>query len=74
MPDKDADLVEHFAAPAVDTRFADRPTAAVEAAKQSIFDTLGVSLAASGLEPSSTPYGIPFLPETESDARAGRAL
>ena len=39
----------HFAAT---TRFENLPTASVEAAKKSLLDTLGVTLAASGMEPA----------------------
>ena len=51
MADPDADLVHHFADLAVDTRLSHLPTDAVEAAKKTILDTLGVTLAAGGLEP-----------------------
>ena len=51
MADPDADLVYHFADLAVDTKFSRLPTNAVEAAKKTILDTLGVTLAAGGLEP-----------------------
>ncbi len=46
------DLGRHFADLAFDATFTDLPPAAVDAAKKTILDTLGVSLAASGLEQS----------------------
>lgn len=46
------DLVHDFAEHAAGTRYEDLPFAATEAAKKSIIDTLGVAIAASGLEPS----------------------
>src|SRR4051794_21163417 len=52
LPDHQADLVEHFASLAAETSFSDLPVEAVEAAQQSIYDTLGVSLGARGLERS----------------------
>ena len=50
MPNQAADLVEHFATLASEVKFSDLPAEAVEAAKQTLLDTLGVSLGASGLE------------------------
>jgi 2-methylcitrate dehydratase PrpD len=46
------DLVHRFAEAAVATRYADLPSAAADAAKKSVLDTLGVILAASGREPA----------------------
>jgi 2-methylcitrate dehydratase PrpD len=46
------DIVHHFADHAASMSFDALPAAAVEAAKKSILDTLGVILAASGLEPA----------------------
>ena len=46
------DLVNDFANVFARTRYADLPPAAVDAAKKSILDTLGVILAASGVEPA----------------------
>src|SRR3954452_21052210 len=48
----DADLSEHFAECASATRFEDLPADAVEGAKKSVLDTIGVILAASGTEPA----------------------
>jgi 2-methylcitrate dehydratase PrpD len=48
----DADLCHAFARHVAETRFEHLPPAAVEAAKQAILDTLGVTLAASGMEPA----------------------
>ena len=50
-----ADLSQELAEFAANTRFADLPPAAVEAAKQSVLDTIGVMLAASGMEPAVRP-------------------
>jgi 2-methylcitrate dehydratase PrpD len=50
LPDRD--LVHILADHATTSRYADIPVEAREAAKKSILDTLGVSLAASGLEPA----------------------
>ena len=47
------DLVHILADHAAASRYADIPVEAREAAKKSILDTLGVSLAASGLEPAA---------------------
>jgi 2-methylcitrate dehydratase PrpD len=47
------DLVHIFAEYAVGLRYEDLPVQAREAAKKSILDTLGVCLAASGLEPAA---------------------
>jgi 2-methylcitrate dehydratase PrpD len=46
------DIVHHFARFMAGLRFEDLPPAAVEAAKKSLLDTLGVSLAATGMEPA----------------------
>ncbi|QDL38611.1 MmgE/PrpD family protein [Rhodoferax sediminis] len=46
------DLSSDFAHFAAETRYEDLPAAAVEGAKKSILDTLGVILAASGVEPA----------------------
>src|SRR6516225_7620723 len=51
LPDRD--LVHILADHAAASRYADIPVEAREAAKKSILDTLGVSLAASGLEPAA---------------------
>ncbi|NEI82246.1 MmgE/PrpD family protein, partial [Rhizobium ruizarguesonis] len=50
-----ADLSQELAEFAANTRFADLPPAAVEAAKKSVLDTIGVMLAASGMEPAVRP-------------------
>lgn len=52
MPALASDLVEHFACFVFETNYAKTPPAAIEAAKKSILDTLGVILAASGTEPA----------------------
>ena len=52
MPDDEADIVHHLAAAAVGADYATLSVDAVEAAKKSILDTLGVILAASGVEPA----------------------
>jgi 2-methylcitrate dehydratase PrpD len=52
MPAVQADVVHHFAAAVENTDYARLPVEAVEAVKKSILDTLGVSLAASGVEPA----------------------
>ena len=49
------DLVHHFGRFAAAVQFDDLPIEAVEAAKKSILDTLGVIMAASGLEPAARP-------------------
>jgi len=49
------DLSRELAEFAVNTKFADLPLAAVEAAKKSVLDTMGVMLAASGMEPAVRP-------------------
>ena len=49
------DLSQQLAEFAANTKFADLPLAAVEAAKKSVLDTIGVMLAASGMEPAVTP-------------------
>ena len=46
------DLCHHFADFAANTRYEDLPDDAIEAAKKTILDTLGVTLAASGMEPA----------------------
>ncbi len=50
-----ADLSHELARFAATTKFSDLPQDAVEAAKKSILDTLGVMLAASGVEPAVRP-------------------
>ncbi|MEU6354692.1 MmgE/PrpD family protein [Streptomyces sp. NPDC047072] len=52
MPLPTADLVHHLADAVVGARYAQLPADAVEAAKKSILDTLGVILAAGGTEPA----------------------
>ena len=52
MTPSDVDVVGHFADHAAATTYDTLPPAAAEAAKMSIFDTLGVILAASGVEPA----------------------
>ncbi|MFN8682371.1 MmgE/PrpD family protein [Paracoccus sp. P2] len=52
---EDRDISHAFARFAAETRFADLPAGAVEAAKKSILDTLGVMLGASGMEPAVRP-------------------
>ena len=52
MRDSADDLVVHFGGAAARATFAGLPAAAVDAAKKSVLDTLGVVLAASGLEPA----------------------
>jgi 2-methylcitrate dehydratase PrpD len=47
------DLVQHFGSFAAAVQFDDLPVEAVEAAKKSILDTIGVILAASQLEPAA---------------------
>ena len=54
MKANDADLVHHFGELAANTEYAQLPGDAVEAAKKSILDTLGVSLAGSGWHRRST--------------------
>lgn len=49
------DISQDLAAFAAHARFEDLPAGAVEAAKKSILDTLGVMLAASGMEPAIQP-------------------
>ena len=49
---KPADISHDFAAFVAGTTYADLPAEAVEGAKKSILDTLGVILAASGVEPA----------------------
>jgi len=52
MTPSDVDVVDHFADHAAATTYDTLPPAAAKAAKMSIFDTLGVILAASGVEPA----------------------
>ena len=52
LPSGHADVVEHFAHLAANTDYEQLPPAAVDAAKKSVLDTLGVILAASGAEPA----------------------
>src|SRR5690348_5081414 len=52
MLDTTDDLACHFANLTVSTRYSDLSAEAVDAAKKTVLDTLGVSLAASGLEAS----------------------
>jgi len=52
MPASDVDLVGHLADHVAATAYERLPPVAVEAAKKSILDTLGVILAASGVEPA----------------------
>ncbi|NVO25431.1 MmgE/PrpD family protein [Donghicola mangrovi] len=49
------DISHRLAAFAAETRFEDLPQAAVEAAKKSLMDTIGVMLGASGVEPAVQP-------------------
>jgi 2-methylcitrate dehydratase PrpD len=46
------DLCHHFARFVADTRYEDLPEDAIDGAKKTILDTLGVTLAASGMEPA----------------------
>jgi len=46
------DIVQHFADFAANTQYDSLPAEAVDAAKKSVLDTLGVILAASGMEPA----------------------
>jgi 2-methylcitrate dehydratase PrpD len=48
----DLDICHHFAKFVAETRYEDLPADAIEAAKKTILDTLGVTLAASGMEPA----------------------
>src|SRR3954464_12375343 len=52
MPASDVDLVGHLADHVAATAYERLPPVAVEAAKKSMLDTLGVILAASGVEPA----------------------
>ena len=52
MSDAHADVVHHFAGFAAGARYDALPGPAIDAAKKSVLDTLGVVLAASGLEPA----------------------
>jgi 2-methylcitrate dehydratase PrpD len=47
-----SDLTREFASFVADTEYADLPASAVEGAKKSVLDTIGVILAASGVEPA----------------------
>jgi 2-methylcitrate dehydratase PrpD len=49
------DLSQDLGSFAATTRYRDLPPAAIEAAKKSVLDTLGVILAASGMEPAVRP-------------------
>jgi len=49
---KPIDLCDEFAAAVAQTRYENLPPAAVDAARKSVLDTLGVTLAASGMEPA----------------------
>ncbi|MFJ5698656.1 MmgE/PrpD family protein [Arthrobacter sp. NPDC093139] len=49
------DISHNFAEFAANTRFSDLPPLAVEAAKKSVLDTIGVMLGASGMEPAVNP-------------------
>lgn len=57
------DILHDFARFAANTRFDDLPAGAVEAAKKSLLDTLGVMLGASGMEPAVRPI-IELMAET----------
>ena len=57
------DISQEFAAFAAGMRYEDLPADAVEAAKKSLLDTLGVMLAASGVESATSPL-IELLKET----------
>ena len=46
------DLSREFAAMVADTQYANLPASAIEGAKKSILDTIGVIMGASGVEPS----------------------
>ena len=48
----DLDLCHHFAKFVANARYEDLPEDAIEGAKKTILDTLGVTLAASGMEPA----------------------
>ncbi|MFM0554658.1 MmgE/PrpD family protein [Paraburkholderia sediminicola] len=48
----DVDLCHHFARFVANARYEDLPAEAIEGAKKTILDTLGVTLAASGMEPA----------------------
>src|SRR5690349_22582280 len=50
-----ADVSEHFARLAAAVQYPALPALAVEAARKSVLDTLGVALAAGGLEPAVRP-------------------
>jgi 2-methylcitrate dehydratase PrpD len=63
------DIVHDFARFAATTTFADLPEAAVESAKKSLLDTLGVMLGASGMEPAVRPV-IDLMTETGGRAEA----
>lgn len=63
------DISHDFARFAAQTRFADLPPGAVEAAKKSILDTVGVMLGASGMEPGVRPI-IDLVSEAGGKAEA----
>ncbi|MFM0004045.1 MmgE/PrpD family protein [Paraburkholderia nemoris] len=48
----DVDLCHHFARFVANARYEDLPAEAIDGAKKTILDTLGVTLAASGMEPA----------------------
>jgi 2-methylcitrate dehydratase PrpD len=54
-PDRLADLSHHLADATVGVNYSKLPAAAVDSAKKTILDALGVTLAASGLEPAALP-------------------
>jgi 2-methylcitrate dehydratase PrpD len=54
-PDRLADLSHHLADATVGANYSKLPAAAVDSAKKTILDALGVTLAASGLEPAALP-------------------
>jgi 2-methylcitrate dehydratase PrpD len=66
----DTDLVHILARFAAETRYEDLPEGAVEAAKKSILDTLGVMLGASGMEPAVRPI-IDLVTEAGGKPEAG---
>lgn len=64
------DISHDFAKFAANTRFSDLPPEAVEAAKKSILDTIGVMLGASGMEPAVKPI-IELVTEAGGKEEAG---
>ena len=50
--DPDIDLVVHLGRAAAQATYEDLPTAAADAARNSVLDVLGVAMAASGMEPA----------------------